>query len=447
MSTLRSNGSFVRLVGGRLVTNAGDSAYTIAAIWLAWELTGSATFSGIAGFLVFATQPLQFLVGPLVDRWPLRRVLVGTQLIQAVGVAVVPAAAAVGALNVWIILVVIPVLGMVNQFVYPAQSAALPRIVEEENLVRANSLISLAYEGVDIVFNALSGVIIATIGAVSLYVFDSVTFLIATALFAGIVVPDEEDSPDDEASEAPADGEADETPTDDADAAEEDRSLDWSGYVADLREGVDYLWGSVLVDIILGATVVNFVFGMMMAVLPAFADGVGGPQFYGFLMAVLAAGTLVGAVAASAVENAPVGVVYAVGFVVAGASLGSVAVVSNRWLILGLFFGAFFPPGIAQVLSSSVLQSAVDETILARVTSVQTSVSTSMMPLGSLAGGFVADATSPSAALLGLGGLLVLVGGYLAVRPRIRSLPAVADVDEERLDLGVSSPDSDASMD
>lgn len=437
MSTLRSNGSFVRLVVGRLVTNAGDSAYTIAAIWLAWELTGSATFSGVAGFLVFATQPLQFLVGPLVDRWPLRRVLVGTQLIQAVGVAVVPAAAAVGALNVWIILVVIPVLGMVNQFVYPAQSAALPQIVEEENLVRANSLVSLAYEGVDIVFNALSGVIIATIGAVSLYVFDSVTFLIAAALFAGIVVPDGEDSPDDEASEAPTD----------ADAAGEDPSLDWSGYVADLREGVDYLWGSVLVDIILGATVVNFVFGMMMAVLPAFADGVGGPQFYGFLMAVLATGTLVGAVAASAVEDAPVGVVYAVAFVVAGASLGSVAVVSNRWLILGLFFGAFFPPGIAQVLSSSVLQSAVDETILARVTSVQTSVSTSMMPLGSLAGGFVADATSPSTALLGLGGLLVLVGGYLAVRPRIRSLPAVADVDEELLDLGVSSPDSDASMD
>ncbi len=145
MSKLRSNVAFVRLFLGRLVTNAGDSLYFVGAMWLVYHLTGSSLYTGIAGFLVQLPTSVQFLFGPLVDRWRLRRVLVGTQLVQGVFVLVVPLAAATGHLSVWVVLAVMPVLSLVNQMVYPAQTAALPRIVDEEQLVRANSLFSTAY--------------------------------------------------------------------------------------------------------------------------------------------------------------------------------------------------------------------------------------------------------------------------------------------------------------
>ena len=43
---------------------------------------------------------LRFLVGLLVDRWRLRRILLGTQLVNAVGVLLIPLAAAMGRLSV-----------------------------------------------------------------------------------------------------------------------------------------------------------------------------------------------------------------------------------------------------------------------------------------------------------------------------------------------------------
>lgn len=438
MASLWLNQSFLRLVGGRLITNAGDSVYAVAALWLVWELTGSSTFTGIAGFLFFGTQPLQFLVGPLVDGWDLRRVLIGTQAIQAIGVLAIPVAAVLGMLNVWIVLAVIPVLGMVNQFVYPAQNAALPQIVDEDELVSANSVLSLVYQGVDIVFNALSGVVVAVAGAVALYAVDAVTFAVAALLFAGVRI-------------SGAAGSADSADTGDESSTGEAGSVfdvfgdAFDGYFDELRTGADYLRGTVLLDIIFGGMVLNFGFGMMMAVLPPFAETLGGSEFYGFLMASLAAGMLLGAVAAGQFESVPLGWLYAVGFGVSGLLLVMAIVVGNRWLTLGLFSLAFLPSGVVQVLSSSVVQSAVENGMIARVSSVQTSLSTSMMPVGSFVGGTLAGFTSPGTVLVGFGGVTILAAGYFGLRGRVRTLPDVTEIEGSDLDL--RPPDADPESD
>ncbi|MHB9285862.1 MFS transporter [Halobacteriales archaeon Cl-PHB] len=298
LGDLRHNRSFLRLFAGRLVTNAGDSLYYIAAMWLVFELTGSPIYTGIAGFLVRAPSALTFLTGPLVDRWALRRVLVGTQLINGVLVLVIPLAAWTGNLTVWVILAVLPLVTLVNQFVYPAQTAALPQLVAEDNLAKANSLLSAAYQGADLVFNAASGVLIALIGAVTLFVVDSVTFGIALLLFLGVTVPTGIDA------EADADGAAD--AGDDAD------------YLAELRDGFAYLRGSLLVVLLVGVVVVNFSAGAMLGVMPAFAATVGGASAYGLLMAAYAGGSLAGTVAASVVEDRPLGRILVGANVVSG---------------------------------------------------------------------------------------------------------------------------------
>jgi len=186
MSSLIRNRDFVRLFAGRVLTNAGDSLYYVASMWLVYDLTCSSFYTGLAGFLVLAPAAFQFLFGPLVDRVSLRRLLVGTQLAQALVVFAVPLAYTLGYLNVWVVLAVMPLLSLLNQPVYPAESAALPRVVDREQLVQANSLFALAYQGVDAAFNAIGGVLIALVGATALFVFDAVTFAAAALLFAGL---------------------------------------------------------------------------------------------------------------------------------------------------------------------------------------------------------------------------------------------------------------------
>lgn len=66
--SLCGNRDFLRLLFGRLVTNAGDSLYSIAAMWLVHDLTHSTVYTGIASSLLLLPLVLQFISGPIVDR-------------------------------------------------------------------------------------------------------------------------------------------------------------------------------------------------------------------------------------------------------------------------------------------------------------------------------------------------------------------------------------------
>lgn len=409
---LRRNANFRRLFLGRLVTNAGDSVYFIAAMWLVYDLTGSPFYTGVAGFLIQAPQALQVFAGPLVDRWSIRNVLVRTQVIQAVLVLVVPLAWLLGELHVWIVLVLMPFLTLLNQVVYPAQNAAIPRIVEDSQLVRANSLFSMAYQGVDMAFNAAAGVLIAVIGAIALYAVDSVTFLVAVALFLGLQIP-------------PAQSDGGESQP--------------AGYLTDLRAGIDYVRGSVLMSIVVGAVVLNFAFGIAIAVLPDFAAIRGGPALYGILMAALSAGSLAGAVGASSLEGYPFGRVAIVGLTVSAVAWFGASMSQFVPFTVGLLFLAFLPIGVVNVMIQAMIQSTVPETLLGRVTALTASLSGAMLPFGSLVGGsaagVVGSVATMSVTAAGFGFLAV----YFLARPRIRRLPRIDDASPET--LGLSTPE------
>ncbi|NIQ52615.1 MAG: MFS transporter, partial [Gemmatimonadetes bacterium] len=101
---LRANRPFRRLLAGQLVTNVGDSLYLVATLWLVYDLSGSTVYTGLAGFLLMMPQALQLFLGPFVDRWPTRRLLVAVQLVQATVVAAVTVLWAMGHLSVALLL-------------------------------------------------------------------------------------------------------------------------------------------------------------------------------------------------------------------------------------------------------------------------------------------------------------------------------------------------------
>jgi MFS family permease len=453
MLNLLHNRNFARLFAGRLVTNIGDSIYFVAAMWLVWELTGDEFFTGLAGFLVLAPSGLQFLFGPLVDRWDLRRVLVGTQLLQGLLVLSVPLAAATGSLSVWLVLAVMPALALLNQLVYPAQTAAIPRLVEQDELVSANSMFALAYQGVDAVFNALAGVLVALVGAVALFTVDAVTFAVAAALFATLSVPRAEATgadidttpgvvpetpmPDPEA--APDGGQPpDETVSTagepDLDSATPDGQNGLSAYLTDLREGIAYLRGTFVVPMLVGSVVINFALGATIAVLPSYGAHVGGAEGYGFLMAAFAIGILLGALAASGLAGLAFGRLSVAAFLLSGVAW--LAAVSVGWLpaTVTLFAIAFVPVGITNVLIVSVIQAVVPESLLGRVTAVLGSASAVATPFGALAGGTAASLFGPVPVVAVAGVGFLLLAGYVASVPSLRRLPAVGDIDTLAVD-------------
>lgn len=429
MRSVLHNPSFLRLFLGRVVTNAGDSLYYVAATWLVYDLTHSSFFTGLATFLVLGPAALQFLFGPLVDRWPLRRVLVGTQVTQMVLVLVVPVAWALDLLSVWLLLTVMPLLSLLNQPVYPAESAALPRIVDQEELVAANSAFSVAYQGVDAAFNALGGLLVALVGAVTLFVVDSVTFAVAALLFLGLSVP-AAGAGDSDSTGAGEDGTESAEGADPALAADggaeppEDES-----YLESLRGGFALVRGTIVSRAMAATVVANASIGGVLAVLPAYGDSLGGEVAYGLAMAAIGGGLLVGALVAGLFDDRPLG-----WMLVAGSSFSAAVwalAIALGWfpVTVPLLAVAFVPVGVTNVLFASMMQALVPEASLGRVMALVGSVSAGSTPVGGLLGGALATVTSPGLVMLGGAVGFAFIAAFVLAIPDLRRLPPIGEVE------------------
>jgi MFS family permease len=421
-SSLWRNRDFLRFFGGQFVTNAGDSLYTVAVLWLVFELSGSTTLTGIANAMLLLPWLLQMFAGPIVDRLPLKPVLVGSQVLQGVVVLALPLAAATGRLSVGVLLAVVPVLTLATLLMAPMQATLVPRIVADERLSRANSALATVTLGLDMVFDALGGAFIAVFGATTLFLFDSVTFAVAGLLFAGIAGP---------GSDATG-GNPEETD-------ESALRAVLGSYADDLRAGVDALRGTVFVELVFTTAVANFAVGVTLAILPAFGDALGGPAVYGLMLGALGVGRLVGSVVAPYLERVAYGRLLFVGHSV-GACCWLAAVYAPSAALTVVLFGlAWVPAGVSGVLTSTLNQTVFPADILGRVSSLKGTAAGATLPVGSLVGGVLAEVvgttTTMGLAAFGFG----FTGAYVLVRPRLRRLPPVADANPAAFDVTASS--------
>jgi len=395
---LLGNVGFRRLYAGHAVSEAGDELYFVAAMWLVFELSGSTALTGLAGFLSRAPGALGFLFGPLVDRAPLRRLLVASELVQGVVAVAVPVAAALEVLSVWVVLAVVPLLATLQRVSGPAQNAAVPRLVADRNLVRANSLTATSDRAVGAAARAGGGGAIALVGAVALFGVNAGTFLVSAAVFAVTAIPATE---------------------------KEGTSPSAREYLDDVAEGVALVRDSPILHMLAGASLAGLFTGMTTAVLPAFAASLGGPGTYGLLLAAMTAGTFAGALLASRLETVPLGRVTAIGFAAGAACWLGAVTLGSPAAIAALFALAFVPVGSYNVLVSASLQSGVDETLLGRVSATTGSVTATIGPLGILAGGLLGDTFGPSLVVGASAVGFALIASYWALVPTLRRFPSV----------------------
>ncbi|RKQ34597.1 MFS transporter [Oceanobacillus halophilus] len=408
MKWLVRNHNFLFLFLGRLVTNIGDSIYYVAAMWLVYDLGGNAFYSGLAGFLTMLPMALQFLTGPFVDRWPIKKVLISTQLLQCFLIFLIPLTYYFDVLTVQLVLIIMPIVSFIEQFAYPAQTKALPIVLKKDDLVKGNSLFSFAYQGVDLVFNAISGILIVSFGAITLFLADSITFAVAILLFAVLKFPKQAIKKSNQKKTA-------------KDVIK--------SYTRELKEGFSIVFHSLLATFLLGSVLCNFAIGAAQAVLPAYADYQGGAQWYGFYLAALSIGSLIGALISSLFGKLPLGKLTILAFAIGGI-LWIVSPFSSSTLFGVILFGlAWIPVGATNVLFAAVIQTIVPNNFLGRINSITRSMSVVAMPIGSLAGGYLASVFSPQFIFSITGSGILFVSVVWLLHPTLRKLPRVANMD------------------
>jgi MFS family permease len=187
---LATNGPFSAMWLGQVVSSLGDRVHQVALVYLVARATNG---SPLALGLVFAAMTLPaVLVGPLagalVDRWDRKWVMVGSDLIRAGIVCLIPVASG---LNVGLVVGLVFVLAAVSSFFRPARSAALPQVVPGEDLLTANSSMWIADTVSDLAGYSLGGLFVAFLGSSLALAFwiDGVSYLVSGALVAAVVIP------------------------------------------------------------------------------------------------------------------------------------------------------------------------------------------------------------------------------------------------------------------
>ncbi|MEV6766729.1 MFS transporter [Streptomyces sp. NPDC051105] len=173
-------GPFMLVWSGQAVSLVGNSVLRFTFVFETWSATGRATALTTLSLCALLPQVLfSPLAGALVDRIDRRTAL---QLADAGGLSVVALLSVLyfsGGLHTWEVYAAVTLLGSAAAFQFPALGAAVPLLVQKDQLQRANGLLASAKSTAEVGGPALGGLLVAFSGMGFILAADLLSFAVA----------------------------------------------------------------------------------------------------------------------------------------------------------------------------------------------------------------------------------------------------------------------------
>lgn len=391
--------AYWRLFSASAVSNIGDGVLVGALPLLAARATDSELSVGLmSAFFTLPWLVLSLPVGAVVDRADPRRVMLVTDLGRAALVAGLAITAAVADVDIWMLWVLALGLGVGEVFFDSASQAIVPAVVGADQLERANGWrYSAELVGNTFVGMPLGSVLFAA--AVWLpFGIDAASFAVAAVLVA--TLPSRRRS-------AAARHDADAAPR--------------PSITADIADGFRWLRGhGLLRDLAVALAVANLAFAMVESTFVLYLTREIGvdERLFGLTVAAMGIGGAVAGLAAGRVID----VVGRRWTIVAVAALpvltmALLAGATDPWVVVGLVMAQSVLVTVWSVAAVSLRQHLVPEHLFGRVNGVFRWLSWGAMPVGAVAGGAIAQATSLRGPYVA--GAWLLAGAALLVLARV----------------------------
>jgi MFS family permease len=376
---------------GQVTSQVGEGLNKVALLWFVYELTGSALMIAMVGLLQ-TIPPLVFgpLIGVYLDRLPKKKVMVWVDLIRTVMTFLIPALYGLGLLNLEGLYILIFLTSMVSTVFGPALVSAVPLLVRRSELVSANALIQGTNNIGILLGPAVSGILIAMIGAQHVLYVNAATFLISALCLIPIRI------------------------TETLRQTPEDSALPGS-VLRDLAVGFRFVFGdrSTVFLLVIISALYNLGASAFIFVLPVYAKELlhVGPVQLGWLWSALGIGML--SASSWLALQGKNDVQSRMHILVRGTTMGGLAVCSLS-LLESPFIAAAFVTLVgagAAVLNPVVwalLQEITPSHLMGRVLTTFSTGSMAAAMVGMSGFGWVADAIGPAASLIGLGLVLLL---------------------------------------
>jgi MFS family permease len=403
--SLRRGSYFRRYWIGEALSTLGTRTGQIAYPLLALELTGS---PAKAGLLAFGRSAAWFVLslpaGAIVDRIDRRRLMIGCDIASALAMALLVATLAAGTLTYELLLIAALVQGIFSVFFRIAEVGAVRHLVEDDDLPTAVAQNTARDAAAWLAGPPLGGLLYALRRWLPFAV-DVVSYLVSAALLASIRRPFHE--------------------------AREPRPWSLRTHVRDIRDGVRWVWSDAFLRtatlLVGGANFVSNAISLLLVVVVR--ERGGSAPTIGLMMSFAAAGSLLGAVAATRLHRVVPPRLIVVGYPWLGAAAAALLALPMQPFALGAVFGVwvFFGPTWDAVVVGHRIR-IVPDVMQGRVESVGSLIAFGGAALGPLVGGLLASRLSGSASFVGIAaiGTAVALGGVAAWSRGLRSVAAGA---------------------
>ncbi|GII57427.1 MFS transporter [Planotetraspora thailandica] len=400
---LRGNRGFLIFLVVQTLSSAGDSFSLVALPLLVLHTTGSVTQMGLVTALAGAAAIVSgMFAGVLADRADRRRLLIACDALRAVLYAVVPLAWVLAGPQMWLIYLVVPLgaaLGMVFQVTYVA---VVPALVDESQIMTANSRLYGAYAVAGVAGPALAGTVSALTGPAGAIAVDAATFAVSAAGLCLVRLRTRASSPS---------------------VPVESRTSVVGGFLA----GVRFLWRHpVLRALTVLLSVLTFVtHGMTDVVIYHLKHDLEQPDTAaGYVLAVATAGTLAAALLAPRVRRTlGFGVSWIGAWAVCGVAAGGIGLATSVPLVALLTSVYLFCTATAGISSMTLRQEVTPDALLGRVTSAFWTVHSALGPIGAAALTFAAGRWGVAVAAPAAGLVCVLIAVCATLTPVRSSRP------------------------
>ncbi len=188
INLLGRNHNYRNLWLAKMISYLGDWFNLLASATLIASLTGSGTaisYLFLARFLpLFFVSPV---AGVVADRYSRRQIMILSDVLRALTV--------LGFLLIrsdeliWLFYLLTILQFTLSAFFTPAQTALLPKVVEEDDLVAANALDGFTWSSMLAIGAMLGGLATAFLGITAAFVLDALTFLISAWFVSRIDLP------------------------------------------------------------------------------------------------------------------------------------------------------------------------------------------------------------------------------------------------------------------
>ncbi|MGH3587498.1 MAG: MFS transporter, partial [Pseudonocardia sp.] len=154
------------------------------------DITDSATALGQV--LAAHTIPLVLFLlfgGVIADRLPRALVLQVSNLLSALSQGILAWLVITGEAELWMIITLAAVNGLVDSVGFPAMASMVPQLVQRSHLQSANALLSLSRGGLTIAGPSISALLVVTVGPGWALAVNALAWLVSAALLMPVKIP------------------------------------------------------------------------------------------------------------------------------------------------------------------------------------------------------------------------------------------------------------------